>query len=339
MNLGQRPLFTEAYESLGLLDVEGEATYLFGRSLEHRSDLPPEWVTRHQHLHFLEFRDQNDLDQIVSVGDALDKYILRVEDERCRLLDSAKGTLYFDITALNHATWAPLLKSAIERRADVRVVYQEPEDYKARSGTGDNKKFDLSEGRTLGPLPGFERYEPPVTSISGGTTIRDGWLVIALGFEGDRFGYLVSNQDFDQAKIVPVIGVPGFRIEFVAHALLGNQRPLVEYEAYPSLRNIAAHCPFSFAYLVEDLLSEDKAGTLTIAPIGTKPHAVGTVLAALAAPERVEIIYDHPIRKKDRSRGRGRTFVYSVSEFLRQWSLPTRTDIIRRPPSPRRWSA
>src|SRR5687767_4643041 len=129
MNIGERPLFSDIHDSLRSLDLEGEATYFYGRSMEDRSDLPADWVARHQKVHFVEFRDQNDLAQIVSVGDSPeDQFILRVEDERGRLLDSAKGTLFFDITALNHATWAPLLKSAIERNADVRVIYQEPED-------------------------------------------------------------------------------------------------------------------------------------------------------------------------------------------------------------------
>gem|GEM_PF-362031 len=338
MNIGDRPLFTDTYDSLSALCLEPNSTFFYGRSAEARSDLPDDWFLRNSSVTFVEFADQNDLEQIVTIGGpAGDRYGLRSEDERSRLINTTHGTLYFDVTAINHATWAPLLKTAVGRGIQVYLLYQEPEDYRARSGSGDNKKFDLSEGRTLGPLPGFERYDPLVGMITGGITVREGRLVVAMGFEGDRFGYLINNQDFDQGKVIPVVGTPGFRIEFVAHALLGNQRPLREIDGHVSLRYVAAHCPFSFAYLLEDLLAEDVQGTLTVAPIGTKPHAVGAVLAALAAPERIEIIYDHPLRKQDRSRGKGRTFVYAVSEFLHRWSLPNRIDITRRPVSPRRW--
>ena len=39
-------------------------------------------------------------------------------------------------------------------------------------------------------------------------------------------------------------------------------------------------------------------GFLKIAPIGTKPHALGAILYYLDFSSATEIIYDHPIRRK-----------------------------------------
>jgi hypothetical protein len=49
-----------------------------------------------------------------------------------------------------------------------------------------------------------------------------------------------------------------------------------------------------------------------VAPIGTKPHGLASVLFALANPDRVELIYDHPIRRAGRTSGTARLLVYHV---------------------------
>ena len=47
--------------------------------------------------------------------------------------------------------------------------------------------------------------------------------------------------------------------------------------------------------------------------IGTKPHAVGAVLFYLDSPSDVELVYDHPVRKADRTMGTSRVCVYNIS--------------------------
>jgi hypothetical protein len=54
---------------------------------------------------------------------------------------------------------------------------------------------------------------------------------------------------------------------------------------------------------------------LQIAPIGTKPHALGAVLFCLSRPRSVELVYDHPIRKLGRTTGASRLLVYDVSSL------------------------
>ena len=51
---------------------------------------------------------------------------------------------------------------------------------------------------------------------------------------------------------------------------------------------------------------------LKVAAIGTKPHSIGAVLQAIAHPERIELVYDHPIRKAGRTEGEYRTLLYHV---------------------------
>jgi hypothetical protein len=55
---------------------------------------------------------------------------------------------------------------------------------------------------------------------------------------------------------------------------------------------------------------------LKIAPIGTKPHALGAVLFCLSRPDSVELVYDHPIRKANRTIGASRLLVYTISSLF-----------------------
>ena len=49
-----------------------------------------------------------------------------------------------------------------------------------------------------------------------------------------------------------------------------------------------------------------------IAPIGTKPHALGAICYALRNPDTTEIMYDNPIRKPGRTAGIGQMHVYML---------------------------
>ena len=50
-----------------------------------------------------------------------------------------------------------------------------------------------------------------------------------------------------------------------------------------------------------------------IAPIGTKPHAVGALLYALEEKTNCQIIYDHPTPRKVGTSGIGKTHLYRVN--------------------------
>jgi hypothetical protein len=71
-------------------------------------------------------------------------------------------------------------------------------------------------------------------------------------------------------------------------------------------------------YTLSELARANPRKAMRIAPIGTKPHAVGAILFQLGTASRgdVEIVYDHPIRKAKRTAGAWRVSVYHLSSFL-----------------------
>jgi hypothetical protein len=190
---------------------------------------------------------------------------------------------------------------------EVSVVYVEPFDYKPSAIPTEGTIFDLSERiQGISPLPGFisliER-RPEKTC-----------LVPMLGFEGARFAHVLEQVQPLGEKVVPIVGVPGFKPQYPFHAYLGNRTALSDSQSWRNVRFAAANCPFSLFYLLKEIHAEYEHHTLKLAPIGTKPHALGAVLYAISGerPGPVELVYDHPIRKRGRTKGTSRLLVYDV---------------------------
>lgn len=137
-----------------------------------------------------------------------------------------------------------------------------------------------------------------------------------LGFEGARVSYLISQLEPPGGKIIPVVGVPGFRPEYPFATYLGNRTPLMLTQAWKQVRFATANCPFDLYYVLQDIANDFPGHVLKIAPVGTKPHAIGGVLYAIANPSSVELVYDHPIRKAKRTEGTARLLAYHISALF-----------------------
>ena len=216
---------------------------------------------------------------------------------------------YVDITGLTHSVWAPLVASALRAAITLDVVYVEPLRYRENEIADPSRDlFDLTvafEG--LAPLPGLANLADPVED--------EFWFVPLLGFEGRRFSYMRDQVAPMSRRTIPVIGVPGFQPEFVGFAFHGNEEPLSDEATWQQVAFATANCPFSAYRLLGDLVAHVGGAFLKVATIGTKPHSLGAVLFALVHPEWVEILYDHPQRKKERTSGRARLLIYHLHSF------------------------
>ena len=54
---------------------------------------------------------------------------------------------------------------------------------------------------------------------------------------------------------------------------------------------------------------------MIVAPIGTKPHAIGAILYAIKNPTKVELLYDNPKRSVQRTEGIGKILVCDISKL------------------------
>lgn len=301
--LKREPILTDTYESVSLFTPVSGSAYIYRVSNEDRSGHTGQWGQSCTDVELIEVTTES-----VSgfqVSGVEEEFFLRSATSLSRLL-APLGTgrvLYVDITGLSHPTWAALIRAAIAARMEVRAVYVEPYRYKRSAAPLEGQIYDLS-ARIAGiaPMPGF-------ATIS---TTEDSVFVPLLGFEGARFRHVIEQVQPSHERIVPVVGIPGFKPWYVFETYMGNRAALEETSAWHHIEFVPANCPFSCFYLLQELARRHPNSTLKVAMIGTKPHALGAVMFALTSPSRTELIYDNPIRKEGRTDGLDRLLVYHV---------------------------
>lgn len=307
MGAKDRPLLTDSYSKVDDFIPAPGSAYLYGISIEQRSEHTQVWGPRAMDVEFVKIIEQNTSNFTVTLKDDNRRVSLRSESQLQNLVKSIdQSTLYIDITGLDHHVWAPLLRAALRIGKLVKSVYVEPGGYRFNRNPMEGEIFDLSlSTRGVSPIPGFASL-----TVSND---ENACFVPLLGFEGTRFAHLIEQVQPTDERIIPVVGVPGFLPQYPFHTYHGNQLPLTQTGAWRNTRFAIANCPFSLFYTLEDIAADFPQSILKIAPIGTKPHGLGAVLYALARPKHVELIYDHPIRKEARTGGWARLLVYNVS--------------------------
>lgn len=313
MKVSERPVLTETYETLSVFSPGPDSSYIFGTSHEERSAHSQEWEAARPNVDFVRIISQFDDRFTVDLNGATFDVALRSLTQLRNLLSglARRSRLYIDITGLEHQVWAPLIRSALDVGIQTYVVYVEPGDYRLSATRREGEIFDLSERiNGVAPLPGFASLNE--------LDAPDVPFVALLGFEGIRFRYVLEVSQPSRNKIIPIVGVPGFRPEYPFYTYDGNRPVLEDNSAWVRVRFAKANCPFSLWYTLKDVALEHPAASMKIAMIGTKPHAVGAILFYFTHSEPVELVYDHPKRKEKRTEGSSRVLVYAISAFVKQ---------------------
>lgn len=310
MTLREQPLLTREMPRDALV-LEPGAVYVHGAdAAEDRGDLSPGWVAIQAASGAL-FRSVRELEEEIVLSDGSNEtpFYLTDADALSGHLAGIGAPIYLDITSLRHSSWAPLVRAGIESGADLRVVYLEPASYRRSSTPSPGLIFDLSERiGGIAPLPGFARL--------GVGASRPSVFLPLLGFEGARFSYAMENVEVVEELVFPVVGVPGFRPEYPFDAFAGN-RVMLRGDVTSRVQFAKANCPFDLFHTLHRVHRKFTDSNLKVAPIGTKPHALGAVLYALSRPSDVELVYDHPVKSSKRTQGEARLCLYDVGSFAR----------------------
>jgi hypothetical protein len=310
MPIPSKPSFTSSFESVEAFCPVDGSVYVWGASVEERSQHLATWRARASNVSFVEVT-RDDRSNIACTSDGAEHSVaLRSANQVRELWQRVKRpTIYLDITGMRHHVWATLLRGAIETRLDVIAVYVEPKAYRPSLAPTENEIYDLSERiEGIAPLPGFASLRERGDKSC---------FVPLLGFEGTRTAFLISQLEPPGGKIIPIVGLPGFRPEYPFSAYLGNRLPLTQTDSWRKVRYATGFCPFDAYYVLQQISADYPGHLLKIAPIGTKPHAIASVLYAIANPGYVELVYDHPVRKKRRTEGTAYLHTYFVSALFR----------------------
>ena len=322
----EQPLLTRLFEDWDSFELEPGSTFIHGTSVEERSVHPATWERAANGVNFLSFssfensigdsgeRDFSNCTAEIG-GSQMDLQLRSGNQLRDFFLNIESNTIYIDITGLAHHVWAPLLRAAIHSSKEVYVVYVEPRTYTFSRTPTEAEIFDLSETiHGISPLPGFSVLSEPEDEESV-------LLVTFLGFEGHRLAYVLEQVQPPGKKIIPIIGVPGFIPVFPFHTYLGNKNILAPGTLHSEIRHIMANSAFDAFYILQQIAATYPDDALKIAPIGTKPHALGAILYTIWTDRSVEIVYDHPIRKPNRTIGNANILLYEVNQLLSNSSM------------------
>jgi hypothetical protein len=290
-----------------LADLDANATYVFSAPGSEPRSRSPIWDECHRlrPQNCVEVQDVTPTEIRVRRGAGTSMTVPLNDEVGLGTITSGSACVYLDISGLPHHAWAPLLRLAFKTVPVVKAVYVEPAEYRKHPNPTSKTEFDLSESfRGIEPLPGFAKLAGPADE-------KDAILVAMLGFEGRRASHLALGLD-PVPKAYAVVGVPGFRIEYPQIAYASNEQFLIECQAYPNVRFAAASCPFE-AYQALDGIRRDAGDKyMYVAPIGTKPHALGAVCFALKNHAGTELMYDNPVKRSGRTAGCGTLHVYTL---------------------------
>lgn len=303
----EEPLFTRILTDVTVLRPAPGSLYITGTSSEERSTHLLQWEAGCPDVRFMRVGTANRSTITATVGLEQHAVGLRSSDGLRQLLErQAKTATYLDITGLPHHVWAPLLRTIRSRPEPAFVVYVEPGDYRFSASPTAVTLFDLSEKiEGIAPLPGFVtlRARP----------VRDSLFLPLLGFEGARLAFMLEVVQPERENIFPIVGVPGFRPEYPSYTYLGNRLQLSETRAWQNVRFAAANCPFAVYHVIAAVSASWPGRQIQLGLIGTKPHALGAILYCLDHPNDTELLYDHPIRRAQRTEGISRVCLYDLS--------------------------
>jgi hypothetical protein len=307
--------YTRKYTTVNDFSLIGGSVYIYGISPEKRSYAIVDFLKKkYINTKFIKIAPVDDEKDVIIANDININYSLRNSNDMESLFATyGSSVIYIDASGLDNRIVASLLKNAVlfsqRKKLEINVIYVEPYSYKIEQFKSEGVFNDLSEKiDEIEPLPGFANIIPDTDDMK---------FVALLGFEGGRFTYLLERIQPPRDSIIPVIGVPGFRFEYPFVALWGNRLPLEETNSWDNIRYITSNSLVDVFFLLEKILYQPSENAkITLAPIGTKPHAIGAILFAIKHPKRVEIVYDNPKRKITRTDGTSLIVVSNISALL-----------------------
>lgn len=307
--INQDYLYTDEWNDIESIVLETNALYIYAHDPEERSIFcAQKLVLKNAQVNFLELRF-NDIDDTISVvGDEETCISLHSTNQVGSLLSPYKDSvIYIEVTGLSCRVAAPLMKYAMDRHLEMRIVYAEPNTYRVKEFRKMGIHQDLCETVSgIAPLPGLTSLLPHRESP---------FFVVLLGFEGGRFSQIIQDQNPDRDKITPVLGVPGYRINYPYISLWGNRNQIKNTGSWQNLKYAEANSIVDIYSMLKRLSYDNRNPEMVVAPIGTKPHAIGAILYSIKHPDKVEILYDNPKRKVHRTDGIGKVLMCNITKL------------------------
>jgi hypothetical protein len=302
-NLVDKPPFTQTFKP-GPLPLSSGA-YIYKKSKEDRTDI---LSALPQHLTLYEVSNETDFTfDVVHNNGSKTSIDLTDNESVLSFAEQFNEAIYIDITGIPTHVWAPLIKAAIEKEKKIKAIYTEPLAYSTIKPNVPSTYY--SDSQAIRPLPGLIVLSNP--------TSLDICFIPLIGFEKSRFDLMMNSVDPKPGNTFPVIGLPGFKLEYPFESYFINRSRLGSSNLWDNIRFATAWCPFALYYQLQKLVFANRNRVFKIGLTGTKPHSLGAILFHLLAGNATEIIYDYPQKKINNSTGIARTHVHHIDLFIK----------------------
>ncbi|MBM4146955.1 MAG: hypothetical protein FJ240_11930 [Nitrospira sp.] len=162
---------------------------------------------------------------------------------------------------------------------ELTIFYTEPQSYLFPRGIFSSYRSSIGP-ITILEIPGFSGFE-----TRGGKRV----LVILLGFDGDLSKEIY--EDISPSETLVVNGFPSYTPKFKDISLIANEKLTSDKDVEIAFSR--ANNPFEAFNLLEYIKKRNGNAFINIAPLGTKPMALGACLFALYHPD-VRVVYPLP---------------------------------------------
>lgn len=222
------------------------------------------------------------------------------------------GRILFDATSLLLPELTYLMEWADIQKKDFDVIYVEPSEYSSSYKTKigiQSIDYSLSEdGPGINMLP---RFISPVDKSH---------LIVALGYEGHRFGALLISDEITPISISGIVGVPPFVLGWEKTTYSKNHAEMREakkhydadYQIIPANDPLQAYDAIRTVYQANAAEQPKGRARVHLAPIGTKPVALAMSWFAINH-KGTGILYDFVKKKPKRSRGLGKIHLWEFT--------------------------
>lgn len=221
-------------------------------------------------------------------------------------MEIEQKNVVLDITGMHHVIMFILTKVLLTE-TNPRLLfasYTEPENYIREQS--DFSDFVLSENfMDMKAVPGFSKYDRG----------NDRILVPLLGFEGHRLISLLEDTQQIPKKIIPIVGFPSYSPGWKSITIGSNGRALTTYDCFGQIHTCEAASPYRAYKLLQSISKLNEGDELLVAPLGTRPHALGAAIYACLS-NSCTLVYDFPIEKMQRSVGCSKSYIYNLSRFI-----------------------
>lgn len=285
------------------------STYIYAYTKEDRSKLADAFIPRcGSHCRFVgvEYCGSD----IIKVENGTDEYSLRGAQTIGAFVEKyVDKIVYLDISGLNARISSALIIALFKKEITTYIIYAEPATYRLDKFRNEGVLVDLAEKVDgISPLPGLIRFIDIDKKI----------FVPLLGFEGARFTQIYEDVSPSDEDIYPIVGLPGFRMEYPFVTLFSNKPPLFNTQSWANIQYVMANSVVDAYLKLLEIYERNNDSKIIIAPIGTKPHAIGAILFAMKYDKRVELVYDNPKRNEQRTDGIGRIIVCNATKLVNE---------------------